>query len=176
MRTKDLEPSFRERRAADDPFLVALGAEVFGRWSRDAALVVRRMLEGPRSSTVTAELEGQPIGFAVIEVQALGRRFGPWPSPKVARLDAIAVAPRLHGVGVGVGLLAAAEDLARAKGAVVMRLMTATTNGNGRRLFASASYMRIYCVANCYANGDDAIEMFKPLVRVPRMAPRPRSP
>jgi len=161
VRKKLLVPSLRLRTAGDDSFIVTLGAQAFARWSVDPARTIRRMLAVERSTTLVADLQDQPVGFVIVDVAPLGRPYGPWASPSVARIDAIAVVPRARVQGVGSQLVAAAEELARKEGAVVMTLMTATRNMNGRRLFDSAGFIEFMTSADSYANGDDAELMFK---------------
>lgn len=121
------------------------------------------MLESPRAFMIVAEEAAQAIGFAIVEVEALGRPFGPFERPAVARLDAIAVDPGAQRRGVGARLLVEAEREAVERDAVVMTLMTARTNRFARRLFARAGFLALSQVDRAYANGDAAVEMFKAL-------------
>lgn len=156
-----LKIRFRPKVAADDAFVASIGRRVFARWSRDPARSLASMLSSPRARAEIAEHQGEPIGFAILTFDTLPRRFGPWPSPTIARLDAIAVAPSLEGRGIGKALLAHAESVGRREGGVVMTLMTAGDNLRARRLFASSGFLPLVQLPRSYANGDAAIEMFK---------------
>lgn len=160
---EDIIPVVRPRRKSDDPFLVGIGAEAFAPWSHDPARTIAGMLSAKRTRTVVAEHEGVPIGFAVVDIEPLGKPFGPWSSPKVARLDAIAVAPTVRRRAVGTALIEAAEDLAADEASVVMTLMTGVGNGAARRFFSKEGYMPLFAIERSYANGESAIEMFKSL-------------
>jgi ribosomal protein S18 acetylase RimI-like enzyme len=160
-RAKQLVPTFRPRRADDDPFILELGREAFARWSHDPARTIASMLSGPRARTVVGESAGERIGFAVVDLEPLGKPYGPWRSPKIARLDAIAVTSAARRRGLGTALLDTAEDIARSAGGVVMTLMTAVDNRAARRLFQSAGYFPLFAIERSYSNGDSAIEMFK---------------
>jgi ribosomal protein S18 acetylase RimI-like enzyme len=123
----------------------------------------------PRSAVgaiVTAKRRGfpsGPAGFFVVALERLGRAFGPWARPAVARLNAIGVQPDLQGRGVGRFLLERAEGLARAEGAVSLTLMTADTNTRARRLFASAGFHQLIVIERAYARGQRGIVMTKAL-------------
>ncbi|MFO0618080.1 MAG: GNAT family N-acetyltransferase [Polyangiaceae bacterium] len=156
-------PSFqlRERTSADDYFLADLCDDAFAEWSRDPTSTVFSMLSSPKTKCLVAESGGEPVGFVVVEIEALGRPFGPWKKPVIARIDAIAVSLEARRAGVGRRLLAGAESLALREGAVVVRLRTAAQNGAAQRLFANAGYFPLLRVPRGYANGDSAIEMIR---------------
>ena len=116
-------------------------------------------IAGTRTEIATAG--GRPVGFVVVSFERLGRRYGPWTDPKVARLDAIAVAPEAQRRGVGAALLEHAEAVASHEGGVVMMLMTAQRNLSARRLFRDAGFSGLLQLPREYANGDAAVEMFK---------------
>lgn len=114
-----------------------------------------------RAQMIVAEEGKKPIGFAVVEIEPLGHAYGPWESPAVARLDAIAIDPPEQRRGAGALLLAEAERTSREAGAVVMMLLTARTNRYARRLFVRSGFLPLQQVERAYANGDEAVEMFK---------------
>lgn len=151
----------RDRTSADDYFLTDLCDDAFAEWSRDPTSTVFSMLSSPRAKCFVAELGGDPVGFAVVEMDALKKPFGPWAKPKVGRLDAIAVSLEARQAGVGRRLLAEAEAFALREGAVVMRLRTATQNKAAQHLFLRAGYLPLFRVTRGYANGDSAIEMIR---------------
>ncbi len=159
MRARTL--SFRPRTKADDAFIVELGREVFSRWSREPGRSVLSMAAIAGTRTEIATAGGRPVGFVVVSFERLGRRYGPWTDPKVARLDAIAVAPEAQRRGVGAALLEHAEAVASHEGGVVMMLMTAQRNLAARRLFRDAGFSGLLQLPREYANGDAAVEMFK---------------
>lgn len=159
MRVREL--SFRPRTKADDAFIAGLGREVFARWSREPGRSVLSMAAIAGARTEVAVSGGIPVGFAVVTFDRLGRRFGPWADPRVARLDAIAVLPAAQRRGVGTALLEHIESIANREGGVVMMLMTAQRNLAARRLFRDAGFHGLVELPRAYANGDSAIEMFK---------------
>lgn len=161
MRVREL--SFRPRAKADDAFIASLGREVFSRWSREPGRSVLSMAAIAGARTEIAVTGGRPVGFVIVTFDRLGRRFGPWADPRVARLDAIAVAPEAQKRGVGAALLEHAESIATHEGGVVMMLMTAQRNLPARRLFQDAGFQGLSQIPREYANGDAAIEMFKPI-------------
>lgn len=151
----------RERTSADDYFLADLCDDAFAEWSRDPTSTVFSMLSSPRARCFVAEKSGEPVGFVVVEMDALKRPFGPWKAPKIARVDAIAVALEARRAGVGRRLLAAAEAFALREGAVVLRLRTASQNRAAQELFSRNGYIPLFRVPRGYANGDSAIEMIR---------------
>lgn len=159
MRSQTL--SFRPRTKADDAFIVGLGREVFSRWSREPGRSVLSMAAVAGTRTEIATAGGRPVGFVVVSFERLGRRFGPWTDPTIARLDAIAVSPAAQRRGVGAALLERAEAIASHEGGVVMMLMTAQRNLAARRLFRDAGFFALLQLPREYANGDAAVEMFK---------------
>jgi len=159
MRVSELR--FRARTKADDTFLVAVGRSVFARWSAEPGRTLLSMVQVAGARTEIAVRDERPVGFAIVTFDRLGRRFGPWADPKVARLDAIAVLPAEQKNGIGSALLEHAESVAVAEGAVVMMLMTAQQNLEARRLFGASGFQGLSQLPREYANGDPAVEMFK---------------
>ena len=102
-----------------------------------------------------------PIGYFVLSSMELGRPYGPWPTPRIAHLDAIAITPEAQGQRLGRALTRRAEEVAREGGAVVMTLMTAMGNTRARRLFERSGFLPVLRSDGSYANGDAAIKMFK---------------
>jgi len=147
----------------DEAFIRALSRRAFATYSRNPARLVASMLEERGAETIVAELGGAPVGFAALGFQELARDFGPWKRPIIARLNAIAVLPDAHGRGIGRRLLAHAEEIARARGAVSMTLNTAVTNRRALRLFEPAGFLGVMTLPNNYARGQSAVAMFKPL-------------
>lgn len=163
MRQQMIELAFRTLTFSDEAFVIALARHAFSAWSQDPGRTVGAML---RRHDVVAEVatQGQErVGFFVLSTRRLRRPFGPIEAPVTAHLDAIAVAPRLVGRGIGSGLLDRAEGRARGKGAMVLSLTTAVGNARAQHLFARHGFLRTMKSASAYANAEDAYEMFKPL-------------
>lgn len=156
---------FRPLEARDEAFCGALAREVFAAWSRDPAHSFAAMAHGPGTLAELAVLgQRERVGYFVLSVRKLGRPFGPIASPVTAHLDSIAVMPRWTRRGVGSLLLQRAEERARAAGSVVLTLSTAVSNHAAQSLFELNGFMRTLRSPAAYANGEDAFEMFKPLL------------
>jgi ribosomal protein S18 acetylase RimI-like enzyme len=151
----------RPRLPTDDSFLLDLGGRAFAKYSRDARSSVADMLGERGAETVVAEVSGTPVGFALLAYQTLPRDYGPWRRPVAARLNAIAVVPEKEGRGIGRRLLSAAEETARASGAVSVWLLTAETNRRARTLFASGGFQPVLRLPRAYARGQAGVTMFK---------------
>jgi len=154
---------FRPRTEEDDVFLLSVGRRVFSAWSRDPARALAAMLVESGARAEVAWVSEARVGFFIVGLDVLPRPFGPWVRPAVARLDAIAVVPGAQSRGIGRALLVRAEKVATDRGAVVMSLMTASTNGKARKLFSRAGFLSLVTLPRSYANGDAAVEMFKAL-------------
>lgn len=155
--------SIRRLLPSDDDFIEDLARDAFSAWSRDPGRVVSNMVRRG-ATTAVATIDEQPVGMAVLTFTTLGRPMGPWRSPKIARVEAIATARKGRKRGVGTALMAWAEGEARRNGAVIMRLLTAETNRSARRLFYREGFMAVLRSPNAYANGEAGIEMFKALL------------
>lgn len=162
-RVLPLDATIRPARVDDEEFLVALSARVFRLYSRDAGSAMRRMMRSRTSEIAVAEHGETRMGFVVVDIKALGRPYGPLKRPSVAHLDAIAVRPNMSSQGIGHRLLAHAEKVARARGAVSLSLLTAETNTEAQRLFRSAGFQVLAPFDNVYADGQRALSMFKSL-------------
>jgi ribosomal protein S18 acetylase RimI-like enzyme len=121
------------------------------------------MLAERDAATCVAEHGEVPVGFFVLGFEYLGKSFGPWSRPAVARLNAIGVEPDLHRRGIGTLLLEYAEAVARQRGAVSLTLMTADTNLRARRLFAGAGFQALFTLEHAYARGQRGVVMSKAL-------------
>jgi ribosomal protein S18 acetylase RimI-like enzyme len=124
--------------------------------------VVSRLVGDPRARTFVAESRELTLGLAVVSVER-HRRWGPFDEPRLAHLDAIAVAPEARRRGVARTLLAHAERFASRRGALSMSLMTAVDNSVARKLFAACGYLELVELGAVYAGRTDAVRMFKPL-------------
>ena len=154
----------RPKRAADDNFILALSQQVFAEYSAAPIAAARSMLADEGAACAVAEVGQVKVGFVLLSIARLGRELGPWPNPATAYVNAIAVRPNAQGRGVGTRLLDYAEQMARGRGAVVLSLTTADTNGRAQRLFEAAGFLPVLRLPEHYAHGQDAITMFKPLI------------
>jgi ribosomal protein S18 acetylase RimI-like enzyme len=158
---KTAEITLRPRSSSDDAFILRLSRRVFAPYSIEPLLSMTAMLAEPDALVEIAETAGEPVGFHVLGFERLGRAFGPWQDPALARLNAIGVAPALHGRGVGSALLEHAERAAVERGAVSMTLMTADTNTRAQRLFQGRGYELLYAVDEAYTRGQRGLVMTK---------------
>lgn len=163
MRKTTADLILRPRRSSDDAFIYRLSDRIFAAYSFHPTGSMASMLAEGGAIVMVAERMAEPAGFFVVAFEHLGRSFGPWQRPAVARLNAIGVQPDLHGRGVGRFLLERAEAVARAEGAVSLTLMTADTNVRARRLFVSAGFQRLLVLEGAYARGQRGIVMTKAL-------------
>jgi ribosomal protein S18 acetylase RimI-like enzyme len=168
MRKTTADLILRPRHPTDDAFLFGLSDRLFTAYSLHPTGSMASMLSERGALTRLAVPEASPearppAGFFVLGFERLGRSFGPWHRPAVARLNAIGVQPDLQGRGVGRFLLEHAEALARGEGAVSLTLMTAETNARARRLFASAGFQILLVLERAYARGQRGVVMTKPL-------------
>jgi ribosomal protein S18 acetylase RimI-like enzyme len=114
-------------------------------WSTDSLFpsVLDKIANGPffgdrcsPDEVVVAVLDGEVVGYARLTV--------PTPLPEnahVAEVNGFAVSPTARGRGVGRVLLEAAEQRARAAGAVKLSLRVLSTNAAARRLYERAGYV-----------------------------------
>jgi ribosomal protein S18 acetylase RimI-like enzyme len=143
------------RRAApgDDAFLARLGQEAFGDFDRRAGETTLSIVRHSGTETLIATLEGEPVGFASLE---LGRGG-------VAHLQAIAVRAAERGRGIGQRLLLAIERAARARRATLIHLVTAQANVEAIALFLKCGFGLQRRHRRFYGRGQDACTMVKDL-------------
>lgn len=146
---------------SDIEFVRSLSKEVFAPYARDPERLTISMTEEAGSDTYIAEWDGIPVGFSILSYTPLRRAFGPWKNPVIARLNAIAVLPDLHGGGIGRNLLTWAQNTARFRGSTTMTLTTAENNVRARRLFEYAGFHPVTRLFDVYAGGRPGIIMFK---------------
>jgi len=135
-----------------------LSAEVFGRFGDYAEMLPRAMgLE--RISTVVAEVDGRPVGFAMASLEDL-----PWGE---IDLTAIAVAPPWQSRGIGRMLLGWVEQTARqlvpGPRPVSVRLTVAEDNEPARRLFDRSGYGTVPGAEGRYPGGQRSLTLRKQL-------------
>jgi ribosomal protein S18 acetylase RimI-like enzyme len=155
-----VQAEIRPARYDDAEFLVELSDRAFRQYLSFARTNMIRMMRNPACAILVAE-EQIRLGFAVVHLRTLDRAYGPWSRPTTAHLDAIAVRPSVSGRGVGRRLLAAAEELARARGAISMSLLTAEKNVRAQRLFRSGGFRLVAPLGEVYEDGQKAIAMLK---------------
>jgi ribosomal-protein-alanine N-acetyltransferase len=145
---------------ADRDYMIALARDCFVRFG-DYGEIIARWLEASGAVSVIAEAASDRVGFAIV---APHRRFGiAFLRPRFAELVAIAVEPGARTRGIGRSLLDRAELVARGWNAPEVRLHTARENGVAQRFFDRAGYRRIQAQPSYYPNGQEALEMARPL-------------
>jgi ribosomal protein S18 acetylase RimI-like enzyme len=115
----------------------------------------RRFLASPTASLIVAECDGGCAGYALV-------LFRP-PSP-IARLYSIAVEPAVSGRGIGPLLLSAAEDIARGRGATVLRLEVHERNAAAISRYRKSGYVLFGRRAGYYDDHGNALRFEKALV------------
>ncbi len=153
----------RLRTASDDEAILAMGAPLFAPYSKSPRRVLQAMIQEAGADTLVAFDKETPAGFFILSYTELGRPYGPWEAPKIARLNAIGVRRDAQGTGVGSLLLERAESHALSEGACVMVLLTGETNYRARQLFESTGYRYTLPVDGVYKNGQRALSMTKVL-------------
>jgi ribosomal protein S18 acetylase RimI-like enzyme len=148
----------------DEEFVHDLASRVFSAYSRDPRRAIRSILAERKTEALVAEIDSLRVGFVVLQYEELARDFGPWSKPTAARLDAIAVCPRVHGRGVGRRLLERAEEAARRRSCLSLSLATGEGNIRARRLFEGGGFVQLARVERYYARGQAAILMHRTLI------------
>jgi ribosomal protein S18 acetylase RimI-like enzyme len=118
-----------------------------------------RFVASPSSALLVAVRERTLVGYALVLFRA---RSG------VARLYSIATAPEASRRGIGVALLAAAENAARTRKRTVLRLEVHAKNAAAIRLYRKAGYAMFGRYAAYYTDRGDALRFAKRLT--PRRA------
>ena len=105
-------------------------------WQDDAQMM-RRWLAGEEECLVHVALDpsGAVLGFAMVRLRP--ELLSHEPS---AHLEALALDKRAEGRGVAAALLGAAEQAAKASGALTMTLHVFAVNTRARRLYERAGY------------------------------------
>lgn len=114
----------------------------------------RRFLASPRATMIVAERAGKLAGYALVLFR---------PPSAVARLYSIAVAASHAGRGIGSMLLAAAEQSARLRGCVWLRLEVHEGNAPAIRRYRKAGYRLFGHHRNYYGDRGDALRFEKRL-------------
>jgi ribosomal protein S18 acetylase RimI-like enzyme len=140
-------------RPGDLGFVREVAGVVFAEYDGDTSGTrTVAMVSAPGARTLIAELDGAPAAFAVVQLDR-----------EPAHLIAIAVAPRVSGIGVGPRLLRAVERYAASRGARSMRLETGEANLVAIEMFVRAGYIRDGRIPRYYRTGYDALTYRKTL-------------
>ncbi len=113
------------------------------------------LLRRPSAAFIAAPAATGLAGYALV----LFRR-----GSAVARLYSIAVDPGLHGRGVGRRLVEAAIDLARRRGAAILRLEVRVDNAAAIALYRGLGFHDFAMRRDYYDDGTDALRFEKALV------------
>jgi ribosomal protein S18 acetylase RimI-like enzyme len=148
----------------DEGFVNELGSVAFSAYSYDPRRAMRSILAEHGTETLVAEVDSVRVGFVVLQYERLARDFGPWVRPTAARLNAIAVWPRVQGRGIGRRLLEGAEEAARRRSSRSLSLATAEGNTRARRLFVSGGFVQFARIEDYYAGGQTAVLMHRALI------------
>lgn len=147
--------------AGDLAALIDLEDRVFAtdRMSRRS---LRHFLTSPTACSVIADRHGETAGYAVVLFR---------PNSAIARLYSIAVAPQWTGSGVGPALLAAVEDVARARDCSYLRLEVHEKNQRAIELYRKCGYHEFGRYREYYQDKGNALRFQKALVLRERRGP-----
>lgn len=118
----------------------------------------RHFLAASSATLLVAEIAGQLAGYVLVLYP---------PRSQLARLYSIAVAPHLGRRGLGPLLLAAAEQAARRRGRLVMRLEVRERNRRAITRYKKTGYRLFGRHRAYYDDRADALRFDKPLVKEP---------
>jgi ribosomal protein S18 acetylase RimI-like enzyme len=144
-------PTLRDYRASDRRFVEALSKVAFAEFTPWAGRRTAQMAERPSAATFVAELEGAPVGFAIVDFAA----------PALATLDAIATLVAQRGAGVGRALLDGVEAEVRRRGVRFLRLVTAEANLAALDLFLKRGFRIIEHKQAFYPRRQNAVVLEK---------------
>jgi ribosomal protein S18 acetylase RimI-like enzyme len=114
--------------------------------------------KSPAAALIVADRSGRLAGYALVLFR-----------PPVARLYSIAVMPELAGQGIGLALLAAAEEAAWARGCIVLRLEVHVANARAIARYQKSGFRLLGRHPRYYEDKCDALR-FEKRIRPPRMA------
>jgi len=147
--------TIREGGPADAPFVIGLGAAAFARFGAYGP-IMQEFLISPDVVSLIAERDGEPIGFALVDL--------PSAYPRVADLVAIAVEPTHRRTGVGRALLnRVIASLEERDGPSLLVLTVADDNGDAMALFRSQGFHTIPGSGGHYAGGQTSRRMGRPV-------------
>lgn len=147
--------SVRDAELADVPTLVDLENRCF-EIDRLSPRNFQYLLTKGKAVTLVAADKGKLLGYAMVLFNA---------GTSLARLYAFAVDPDLRRQGVGEALLKAAEDAARARNSMYLRLEVRTDNMEALRIYRRAGYRDLDVIEDYYEDHTSALQMEKPLAR-----------
>ena len=133
----DLPAVRRVLLAAYQEYAATLSPAMFGRYLADILDVGSRAGAG---ELLVAEHGGRVVGTVTFYPDAVGEELG-WPAGW-AGLRALGVEPRARGLGIGLALLEACLDRARAAGAPVLCLHTAEFMTAAVAIYQAAGFRR----------------------------------
>lgn len=147
--------TIRDGLPSDAQFVVELGATAFARFGNYGP-IMREFLASPHVVSFVAESEGEPIGFALVDVP--GTRGG------LADLVAIAVETKHRRTGVGGALLRRVIASREERDEMSLLVLTvADDNHDAIALFRSQGFEMIPGSAGRYAGGQRSRRMAKPV-------------
>jgi ribosomal protein S18 acetylase RimI-like enzyme len=133
--------SIRAATPADAPALAQFNAAFNGVHDPPEQIAARMAAAGALETALLAEVDGQVAGFACLRVVPCLLYAEPY-----AELTELYVDPGHRRRGVGRALIGAAEQLARARGAAEVIIMTGVGNAAAQTLYRAAGY-EIYAAA-----------------------------
>lgn len=116
-------------------------------WSWGPARVARH-IRNPDASVVTACIEKQLIGFAIMYFR-----------DESAHLNLLAVDPAYRLLGIGRNLVEWLEESARVAGTFVISLEVRAGNGGARRFYQKLGYREIVHLPRYYGGREAAVRM-----------------
>ena len=147
----------RAARVKDLKALAEIEREVFP-GDRLSPRSFRELIKKKSAKIVIAVLGKETAGYALI----LFRK-----TTSVARLYSVAVSPSARGKGIAKHLIFAAEEEARKRGEVFMRLEVRTDNKTACKLYENLGYRQFGRHLDYYDDHEDALRYEKPLVASP---------
>jgi GNAT superfamily N-acetyltransferase len=125
----------RNAAPADAPALARMNAAFNGVSDPAEQIAMRLAACADFETPILAELDGQAIGFACVRVVPCVLYAEPY-----AELTELYVERPYRHRGIGRALIERAEQLARARGAADMIIMTSVSNSAAQALYHSAGY------------------------------------
>ncbi|MEX0842042.1 MAG: GNAT family N-acetyltransferase [Xanthobacteraceae bacterium] len=153
-----LEIRLRSGEPADIAALAALENQVFTT-DQLTRRGFRRFLASPAAELLVAEHADRFAGYVLVLFR---------PNSTIARLYSIAVLPQLEGQGIGPALITAAENAARARGSIRLRLEVNEANVRAIARYRKSGYELFGRHLDYYDDHDNALRFEKRLDPVPR--------
>ena len=140
--------TIRRSVPADVAFLRELAHEAFSEYDGDGERAAARVIAMAAHTHALVAESSSRLGFVLVSVER-----------GAAHISAIAVVRSERGRGIGTRLLAAAETLARDRGARFVDLETGEANLAALDMFLSAGYRIEGRIARYYRTGYDALTL-----------------